>query len=159
MSADLVVSHRAQPLPHPLKNRLKTHLTLGVSYTFITGSPLKITKSFPLMYLHHCDVKIPVVGSVNRVNSAVPNLPTERSGAEEGTRTPTAFRPPAPKAGASANFATSAANTCFAFSLHLTDTQSRQKISCLPCIVGAKPRRYPPFVQADNGYAPDLGGI
>ena len=29
-------------------------------------------------------------------------------GAEEGTRTPTAFRPPAPKAGASANSATSA---------------------------------------------------
>ena len=28
--------------------------------------------------------------------------------AEEGTRTPTAFRPPAPKAGASANSATSA---------------------------------------------------
>src|ERR1700690_1238830 len=31
-----------------------------------------------------------------------------RNGAEEGTRTPTAFRPPAPKAGASANSATSA---------------------------------------------------
>src|SRR5690348_16968997 len=30
------------------------------------------------------------------------------AGAEEGTRTPTAFRPPAPKAGASANSATSA---------------------------------------------------
>ena len=30
--------------------------------------------------------------------------------AEEGTRTPTAFRPPAPKAGASANSATSARN-------------------------------------------------
>src|SRR5467141_609824 len=29
-------------------------------------------------------------------------------GAEEGTRTPTAFRPPAPKAGASSNSATSA---------------------------------------------------
>src|SRR5580692_3877541 len=32
----------------------------------------------------------------------------KRDGAEEGTRTPTAFRPPAPKAGASANSATSA---------------------------------------------------
>ena len=31
-----------------------------------------------------------------------------KAGAEEGTRTPTAFRPPAPKAGASANSATSA---------------------------------------------------
>ena len=36
--------------------------------------------------------------------------PTKTIGsAEEGTRTPTAFRPPAPKAGASANSATSAA--------------------------------------------------
>jgi uncharacterized membrane protein len=33
---------------------------------------------------------------------------SETIGAEEGTRTPTAFRPPAPKAGASANSATSA---------------------------------------------------
>ncbi len=35
-------------------------------------------------------------------------------GAEEGTRTPTAFRPPAPKAGASANSATSAMSASIA---------------------------------------------
>ena len=36
------------------------------------------------------------------------HLLPENFGAEEGTRTPTAVKPPAPKAGASANSATSA---------------------------------------------------
>ena len=39
----------------------------------------------------------------------MPRIP-KGCGAEEGTRTPTAFRPPAPKAGASANSATSASD-------------------------------------------------
>ena len=44
-------------------------------------------------------------GSRNGVSDLLGN---HGFGAEEGTRTPTAFRPPAPKAGASANSATSA---------------------------------------------------
>src|SRR5580700_2459954 len=44
--------------------------------------------------------------------------------AEEGTRTPTAFRPPAPKAGASANSATSASAGSFDYTgeLDLSDS-------------------------------------
>src|ERR1700722_7016968 len=45
--------------------------------------------------------------------------------AEEGTRTPTAFRPPAPKAGASANSATSASTGSFDYTGEL-DSENNQ---------------------------------
>src|ERR1700735_181678 len=45
--------------------------------------------------------------------------------AEEGTRTPTAFRPPAPKAGASANSATSASAGSFDYTGEL-DSENNQ---------------------------------
>jgi hypothetical protein len=60
--------------------------------------------------------------------------------AEEGTRTPTAFRPPAPKAGASANSATSAAKSKYIigarFPLVARNCQrclSWRPVSCLIC--------------------------
>src|ERR1700675_1932667 len=50
--------------------------------------------------------------------------------AEEGTRTPTAFRPPAPKAGASANSATSASPTEYNIG-----TKSLVPSSRFPCVL------------------------
>src|ERR1700675_492915 len=73
--------------------------------------------------------------------------------AEEGTRTPTAFRPPAPKAGAAANSATSAAPTEYNIG-----TKSLVPSSRFPCVLEQFQLplpSFPSFASLRRQQAPD----